>query len=277
MAVRDQIATDLVLSPFAADGGEMVDVARFADELGFDGVWTLDHFSGSMLGRPWSRDPFTLLGGFAAVTDRARVGPLVANMVNRHPALLASAASTLQSIAGGRAVLGLGSGAAPGSRFAGEQEALGRVLHNGSARRRYLIETIEVVRLIWAGGGDFDGEFVKLSGLDGIVGPEPLVPIIIGASGRLTVELACEHADGLNLRVTPAAEELVAFARAATAGRTTSAGASFEISIHEDLDAGHPLGGEVDRWIELGVDRRTLVVKQPVDRDALEAFANRLR
>ncbi len=270
MPLRDHLATDLVLSPFAADGAELVDIARFADELGFDGLWTLDHFSGSMLGRPWSRDPFTLLGGFAAATSSLRVGPLVANMMNRHPALLASAASTLQSMAEGRAVLGVGSGAAPGSRFAGEQDAIERALYTAPERRRYLTETIEAVRLIWAGGGDYDGEFVRLNGLDGVVGPEPLVPIVVGASGRRTVEVACEHADGLNLRITDAADELLQFARSATAGR------AFEISTHEDLDADHPLGGEVDRWIELGVDRRTLVVKQPVDRATLESIATRL-
>lgn len=271
MAAADLIATDIVLSPFAANGSELVEAAALIDRLGFDGVWTLDHFSGSMLGRPWSRDPFTLLGGFAAATDNLRVGSLVANMVNRHPALLASAVSTLQSMSGGRAVLGIGSGAAPGSKFAGEHEAIGRELHGAAARRRHLIETIESVRLVWSGGGDYDGEFVTMRGLDGVVGPEAIVPIVVGASGRRTVELACEHADGLNLRVTSESDELVSFARSATSGRP------FEISVHDDLDPEHPLGGEIDRWVELGVDRRTLVVKQPVDGSMLEHIATNLR
>jgi alkanesulfonate monooxygenase SsuD/methylene tetrahydromethanopterin reductase-like flavin-dependent oxidoreductase (luciferase family) len=136
VSTRDNIATDIVLSPFGADAAAMVDAARCLDESGFDGVWTLDHFSGSMLDRPWSREPFTVLGAMAAVTSELRVGPLVANMVNRHPALLASAASTLQSIAGGRSVLGLGSGAARGSRFAAEQDAIGRVPGPVEERRR---------------------------------------------------------------------------------------------------------------------------------------------
>ncbi len=266
-----QMATDIVLSPFAADGAELVEAARWIDELDFDGVWTLDHFSGSMLGRPWSREPFTLLGGMAAVTHNLRIGPLVANMVNRHPVLLASAASTLQSMSKGRAVLGLGSGAAPGSKFAGEQDAIGRPLVDGPSRRRLLIETIEAVRLIWSGGGDFDGEFVQLTGLDGVVGPEPIVPIVIGASGAKTIELACEHADGVNIRIGAGSDELIARARSVTAG------SPFEISIHDDLDPVHPFGGEIDRWLDLGVDRRTLVVKQPIDRAVLEGIADRLR
>ncbi len=112
------LTTDLLLSPFGADGPEMVEAARVTEQAGYGGVWTLDHFSGSMVQRPWSREPFTILGAIATATSRIRIGPLVANVVNRHPALLTSAAATLQSLSGGRAVLGLGAGAAPGATFA---------------------------------------------------------------------------------------------------------------------------------------------------------------
>ena len=70
MSIRDAIATDLVISPFGADVPAMVDVARCAEDAGFDGAWTLDHFSGAMLGRPWSHDPFTVLGAIAEATDK---------------------------------------------------------------------------------------------------------------------------------------------------------------------------------------------------------------
>lgn len=270
MSVRDHIATEVVVSPLGADAQAMVDVARCAAESGFDGVWTLDHFSGTMLDRPWSREPFTLLGAFAAVTRDVRVGTLVANMVNRHPALLASSASTLQSVSGGRAVLGLGSGAAPGSRFAAEQDAIGRQLGDGAARRRQLLETIEAVRLIWSGAATYEGEFVTLTGLDGVVGPEAMVPIVVGASGPKTVAIACDHADGVNIRVTPSADETVALAAELTADR------DFEISIHADLELDHPTGGEVERWVDLGVASRTLTMVPPFDLGALAALGERL-
>ena len=263
MSVRDRIATDLVISPLGADAAAMLDVARCAENSGYDGICTLDHFSGTMLDRPWSRELFTVLGGFAAVTSSVRIGALVANTVNRHASLLASAAATLQSMSGGRAVLGIGSGPGPGSRFAGEQDAIARPLADGEGRRRSLVEHIEVVRLLWQGGGHYDGEFVTLRGLDGVVGPEPEIPVIVGASGPLTVEVACARADGVNIVVGARADELVGMARGLTGHRP------FEIGIYDTIDLDHAHGGDVDRWAALGVDRRTLAVRPPFDLEAI--------
>lgn len=270
MTVRTTIATDLVISPLGASAPAMIDVARCAEESGFDGVWTLDHFSGAMLDRPWSHEPFTVLGAMAAVTHTIRVGPLVANMRNRHPAILASATASLQSLSGGRAVLGVGSGAAPGSRFAGEQEAIGRLLGSGAERREYLTETIAIVRRLFAGGGDHDGVHLHMRNLTGVVEPVPLPPIVVGASGPRTVELACRHADGVNIRVTPQTADLL---RVANDLRGV---AEFETSVWTELDPTHPLGGGVDEWVDLGVNRRTLAVAPPFDLPAISAMGARL-
>jgi alkanesulfonate monooxygenase SsuD/methylene tetrahydromethanopterin reductase-like flavin-dependent oxidoreductase (luciferase family) len=270
VSIADSVATDLVISPFGADAAEMVEVARCAEESGFGGVWTVDHFSGAMLGHGWSREAFTVLGAVAAVTERVRVGPLVANVVNRHPALLTSAIATLQSLSGGRGVLGLGSGAAPGSRFAQEHEAIGRVLGDAASRRDRLVETIEALRLLWDGRGDYDGRFVTLRSLEGVVGPEREVPVIVGAGGEATTRIACERADGVNLRVGPQTNELVALARSLTAGR------EFEISVHDFLDPEDPLGGPVEVWVEAGVDRRTLALGPPFDLDSIRGLGDRL-
>jgi alkanesulfonate monooxygenase SsuD/methylene tetrahydromethanopterin reductase-like flavin-dependent oxidoreductase (luciferase family) len=270
MGVAEVIATDLVLSPFGADAGAMVDVARCAEESGFAGIWTLDHFSGAMIDRPWSRESFTLLGAFAAATERIRVGPLVANMVNRHVSLLASAASTLQSLSGGRAVLGIGTGAVPGSRFAGEQDAIGRVLGDADQRRRQLTETIDCLLLLWSGGGNYAGEFVRLQGLTGVVGPEPRPPIIVGASAEQTLRLACQRADGINLRVTANTAALVDLAVSLTSDR------HFEVAVHDFIDWDHPSGGEVGPWVDRGVARRTLAIRPPFDLAAIAALGDRL-
>ena len=61
---------DLVLSSFGASVPELVEAAVVGEASGFDGVWAFDHFSGAMLGRPWSRDPFVVLGAIAARTER---------------------------------------------------------------------------------------------------------------------------------------------------------------------------------------------------------------
>ncbi|MCP5028204.1 MAG: LLM class flavin-dependent oxidoreductase [Actinomycetia bacterium] len=264
------LPTDLSVGTFGADAAEMVEIARVVDRAGYDGIFTLDHFSGSMLGRPWSRELFTLLGAFAATTERVRVGSLVANMVNRHPSLLALSAATVQSLSGGRFVLGVGAGASPGSRFAGEHDAIGRVLDDYDGRRRHLIETIETVRLLWDGGGDYDGRFVSLDGLDGVVGPEPRPPVIVGASGAKTIEVACHYADGVNIRMGPQCLELVGLARQLAADRP------FEISVFDNLDLDHSLGGDPEGLVEAGVDRRILAVWTPYPRSAIERIGQNL-
>ena len=102
--------TDLVLSPFGASSSEMLTAAQIADQGGFDGVWTFDHFSGIVAGADWSRDPFVTLGAIAATTNRVKIGVLVANIVNRPAVQLVSALNTLQSMAPGRVVAGIGAG-----------------------------------------------------------------------------------------------------------------------------------------------------------------------
>src|ERR671910_859726 len=56
------------------------------------------------------RDPSTVLAAIAMQTRLLRVGPGVTNPYSRHPALLATAAATLDELSGGRAVLGIGAG-----------------------------------------------------------------------------------------------------------------------------------------------------------------------
>lgn len=269
------VLTDLVLSPLGASIADMVDAARAAEESGFDGVWTFDHFSGDMFGSPHSRDPFVALAAIAAATDRVSLGVLVANMVNRHPVALASALNSLQSMAPDRMWCGLGSGATPGSRFAGEQLAIGRQPNDGATRQRQLVETIDAIRAIWS-GEDLDGEFVTLDGLAGVVDSDHDVPpIVVGASGESTVRLAARHADGVNIRMSGAFADRVAAVRAELADHRDPATA-FDLSVFDALDLDHPTGGAVEPFAELGVDRRTLYVVAPYPIAAIRAIGDRL-
>ena len=125
MKSESRLATDLVISPFEASAKDILEVAKCAEEAGFDGIWMLDHFSGAVANRRWSHETFTVLGAIAAVTKKINLGSLVANMMNRNPVILASAFSTLQGLSNGRATLGLGTGAPPGTMFAAVQEMIG--------------------------------------------------------------------------------------------------------------------------------------------------------
>jgi alkanesulfonate monooxygenase SsuD/methylene tetrahydromethanopterin reductase-like flavin-dependent oxidoreductase (luciferase family) len=258
--------TDVVIDPFGADVRDMIEVARVADAGGFGGAWTLDHFSGDILGQPWSRDPFTVMGAVAASTRRLRVGVLVANMKNRHPAQLASAVNTLQSIAPGRVVCGVGSGAGPTGPFSTEFTAIGVQLERAERRRYELAETVAALRAIWRGEPDYAGHDVAFSGLRAVVDGSAPPPFIIGATSAETVALACACADGVNIRRTGSQEsvtELVALAH------QRAPGPEFEIDVYDQLDLLHPLGGDPTWLRELGVHRRTLLVSPPFDFDAI--------
>ena len=265
------IATDLVLSPFGASATELLEAAKCADESGFDGIWVLDHFSGKLVGKGWSHEPFTVLGAIANSTKKVSVGPLVANMINRNPVLLASSFSSLQSLAAGRAVLGLGTGAPPGSKFALEQEMIGRRLEEkGVSRRERLIETINALRSIWNGDTNFEGNHFSYEDLESVIMPNKPLRIIVGANGRKMIELASNHADGVNIRVGPSIKELIYLAT------ELAPSPDFEISIHEDFDYSHPFGGDFEKWVQMGVTKRACMVNAPFDMEAISAIGARI-
>jgi alkanesulfonate monooxygenase SsuD/methylene tetrahydromethanopterin reductase-like flavin-dependent oxidoreductase (luciferase family) len=264
--------TDLVLNPFSASMQEILDVAQLADRCGYNGIWTLDHFSGSVFGGRWSRDPFVVLGAIGAVTARAQLGVLVANMMNRHPVQLALAVNSLQSLAPGRVLCGLGAGASPGSRFAGEQDAINRVLGNGDYRRAYLRETIDVLRAVWSRNSSYDGEHFQLTDLSAVVDDAPAPPIIVGATGMQTMTVAAQCADGVNIQRSAKLAEHVKGVREAR----TDAGLpidSFQISVYENFNPDHPNGGDCDELRSLGVFHRTLFVSSPYPLAAIENVA----
>ena len=91
------VLVDLAIYSFDAHVPDMVDVACAAEDLGYSAVWVTDHFSGTVVGAGHTRDPFVSLGAIAASTHDIDLGLLVANVVNRHPAQLASAVNSLQS------------------------------------------------------------------------------------------------------------------------------------------------------------------------------------
>ena len=92
---------------------------------------------------------FTLLGALAEATTTIGLGTLVANVANRHPAVLAAAASTVQRISSGRLTLGLGAGTSPASKWSVEHLARGIPLHADIAdRHAAVVEQIRVVRAL---------------------------------------------------------------------------------------------------------------------------------
>ena len=96
------------LSGDLADAGLLVDVARAAEQAGWDGVFVWDHL--------WNRtmipfaDPFITLAAIAMATNRLTIGTMVTALPRRRPQLVAQSTTSLDRLSGGRMVLGLGLG-----------------------------------------------------------------------------------------------------------------------------------------------------------------------
>ena len=195
---------DIQFSPGANDWPVLRAAILQAEADGYDTTWVFDHFDGGMIqgDRPML-ECFTLLGAIAAATTTIGLGTLVANVANRHPAVLASAASSVQRISGGRLTLGLGAGTAPNSKWSSEHVARSIPLSADIAdRHAAVLDQIRLIREL----------------------PEP-TPIIVGVNSVRLAVLAGEFADGINVRMTN--ERAGEFVKA---GRHAAGDRPFEIS-----------------------------------------------
>lgn len=192
---------------------EGIELVRYAESKGFDAVWQAD----SRL----VRDAVVPMAAFAATSDRIKVGSGVIDIWTRNPARLASTFSTLDDLAPGRIICGLGAWWDPLAAKVGiARDKPIRVMREVVAAVRGLLnnETVTI-----------DGHHVHLDGVElDYVYQERRpkdVPIYIGATGMQMMELTGEIADGvvLNYLVSPSYNvgALEALGRgAAKAGRT---------------------------------------------------------
>lgn len=135
---------------------------------------------------------WTMLSMAAASTRRLTVGSFVLNVMNRHPAVVARMAATLQAVSGGRVRLGIGIGGHPR-----EHEAYGIAFPDAAERAARLREAVAVIRALWTGGpADVDGRFYALRDAYARPIPEPPPPILVGAGTPNGVRLAAELGDG---------------------------------------------------------------------------------
>ena len=189
--------TDVQYSSAHNDWPELRDAALRAEAEGYGTLWVLDHFDGSVF-RGGDRPVLeccTYLGALAAITSRIGLGTLVANVANRHPAVLAAAALTVQRISNGRFICGLGAGAPPESPWAREHhERQIPLLPTLEARHAAVVRQIEAIRATTD------------------------CPVIVGVNSVALARLAGQHADGVNVRLSsPHAAKYLAAARESAA------------------------------------------------------------
>ena len=221
---------DVLLVPMSARYADMRAAALAVEAAGFDGLWTWDHLrdpdAPSGLGVP---EAWTVLTALAEVTRRITLGPLVLNVANRHPGVLANMAATLQTISNGRLLLGLGAGGNRRTPYVAEQDAIGRAVERDAVRAQHVVEAIEMMRRLW-------------SGASGFLRPEPAAPpIIVGGFGPRMAAIAGRHGYGFNTQALhPSLADLVKIARDehAASGRDPS---RFIVTVFAGLD---------ERWLD---------------------------
>jgi len=251
------VLVDLLLDPFGARWSELRDAARVAVDAGFRGIWTYDHLDGRVYDAAHVLECWTLLTALAAAVPSVVVGPMVLNVANRPPAVLAAMAATLQEVSGGRLLLGLGAGAHAGSAYAREQEAIGRPVFGAAERREQVEGCVAELRRIWHAPG--------------FLHPDPDPPVVIAASGPKMAEIAGRVGDGINARAThPRLPDLVTTAR-----RASREPGRFLVTVFADFDEGwlspdDPGRRQLD---ELGADRLILAMTAPPDRRRIAAVA----
>ncbi|ROO89008.1 luciferase-like monooxygenase [Actinocorallia herbida] len=165
-----------------------LDLARSADELGFDLFTLSDHLHST---RP-TVEPLTALAAIAARTERIEIGTNVLGLPYRNPAVLAKTAETLDAISGGRFVLGLGGGG-----FDEEFTAFGLTERTPGGKIDAQREAVGIMRDLWAGGpGDLDGAHFTVRGARIDPLPAHPIPIWLGSYGPRALALTGELADG---------------------------------------------------------------------------------
>jgi F420-dependent oxidoreductase-like protein len=237
-----------------------VDVARRAEDLGFESLWAYDHMQ---VDPPPEEaivfDPYVELAALAMATSRARLGHLVSAAAYRNAGLTAKMISTIDVISGGRAILGIGAGwkedewIAYGYGFPPARERLG-----------ILADHLEIItRMLAPGRATYDGRYAHV--IDAIHEPkglqEPRIPITVGGNGpRVTWRLAARFADELNLDALP--PEQVKAALPVIASRCVEVDrdpATLRVAVHvwgaADVAPGRERQRRLAEYAELGLSR----------------------
>ena len=223
----NEITIDLQVNQGQCSWAQLIEIAHIAETNSYSTLWVADHLSGEVMNAPSMPECFTLLGALAAITSTINIGPLVANVGNRHPGVLANAAATVQNISGGRLVLGLGAGASPTSTFAAEQLALGITLPTTMIERHAKLEhTLDVLDEIWSPTRDQKFATFEM--------PCKLPPRILGVNSTALAKIAGMRTDGINIRAShPQRAEIL---RVALDAATAAGKSDFIVSVWDWFD-----------------------------------------
>jgi alkanesulfonate monooxygenase SsuD/methylene tetrahydromethanopterin reductase-like flavin-dependent oxidoreductase (luciferase family) len=199
----DDLKLGVLIWPQYTEWRALQEFGTFADELGYDSIWTWDHLYpivGDWHGPIF--EGFLTLAGWAGTTQRARLGLMVGANTFRNPALVAKMTTTLDHMSGGRMYLGIG-----GAWFQTEHEAYGIDFGKTPGDRlNRLDEAVAVMRGMLHGeepsarGRFYAAKWVRND-------PPPVqrhLPILIGGGGeQKTLKTVAKYADAWNVGGDP--------------------------------------------------------------------------
>lgn len=229
----------------AASLDAVVAVATEAERRGFDDVWTADHVAVpvDLAGMPsFFPEPVPLLSAVAAHTSRVGLGTSVVIPAYRNPMHFAKQWATLDWLAPGRTILGVGAGWLE-TEFAAMNVPFGQ-------RGKRLDDYIGGWRVLWNGGTEYTSDHWSFTGVRVKPQPQERVPIWVGGSspGALRRAARSQGWQGTWAPVEVFAERLASLhSEMASIDRDRS---EVTVSIHCEFRLGDPTDG--GRWSEVG-------------------------
>ncbi len=185
---------------------QMIDMAKLAESLGFESVWTFEHVivpldyaskypyspSGKMGAAPETAfvDPLIALTAVAANTRTIRLGTGVNILSQANPLLMAKQVASIDFVSGGRMMLGVGIG-----WLREEFDAMGVPFEKRGAR---FDDYVQAMRKVWSGETvEHESEFLSWHGFKSYPTPvqKPL-PVIIGGDKGKVYERIARYGDG---------------------------------------------------------------------------------
>lgn len=242
----------------------------------FRSLWIFDGFS-------TNENPFyeawTVMSFLAAHFPAYDIGSLVLAYGFRNPALLALMASTLQTLSQGRFIMGIGAG-----HVGDNYLTFGYENPSAGIRVEQLEDTLNIFKKFWTESGavSYEGKHYKITDAWCEPKPDPMIPIMVGGSGKKTMRLAAKYADMWNafppsveafneslnilkqhcddlgrdlstLRLSSLSQLVIAKTQANAEKEASEIG--LEVGVHNVL-MGTPdkIAGEIANFVEVGVD-----------------------
>lgn len=190
-----------------ASYGQLLQVARTAEECGFDAFFRSDHYMkmGSATGLPAYTDAWTTLAGLARDTERIRLGTLVTPVTFRAVGSFPAIVTQVDQMSDGRVEVGLGAG-----WYKDEHDAYGIEFPEVSARYQLLEDQLAILHGVWSTPPSdtfsYRGRTVSVELQAGSfqTAQSPHPPIIMGGqAGPGNRRLAATYADEFNTAFVP--------------------------------------------------------------------------